>query len=95
MKPLEKDIERAVCNEARARGILAYKFSAPGNRGVPDRIFIYQGRIAFVEFKRPGGKVTRLQEVHIKEIQKQGFQCVVIDNRAAGIALLDSLVSAP
>ena len=36
---LEKDIEKAVCDYAKSKGVLTYKFSSPNHVGVPDRIF--------------------------------------------------------
>ena len=55
---LEKDIERKVCEYARSKGCLAYKFTSPSRMGVPDRLFIYKGRVWFIEFKAPGKKPT-------------------------------------
>jgi hypothetical protein len=71
---LERDIERASVKEARADGWLAFKFSSPHHRGVPDYIFMKAGRgVRFIEFKRPGGKLTRLQEITLEQIRGQGI----------------------
>ena len=59
---LEKDIERYLVAEVRKRGGEAYKFVSPAQRGVADRIVVMPGRVWFVELKRPGGKLTPLQE---------------------------------
>jgi len=37
---LEKQIEHTVCEYARARDVLAYKFTSPNRMAVPDRLFI-------------------------------------------------------
>ena len=50
--PLEKDIEAKVCLYARDKGMLTYKFTSPARAAVPDRMFIYKGRVFFIEFKR-------------------------------------------
>ena len=47
----ERDIEKKACDLAKAAGWLVFKFVSPSQRGVPDRIFIRQGRIVFIEFK--------------------------------------------
>lgn len=44
-------------------GGLCLKFVSPGKRGVPDRIVLFPGGVvAFVEFKRPGGRFSELQK---------------------------------
>lgn len=59
---LERDIEKYLVAEVRKRGGEAYKFVSPAQRGVADRIVVMPGRVWFVELKRPGGKLTPLQE---------------------------------
>ena len=57
---LEKDIERAVCDYAKAKGMLVYKFTSPARSAVPDRLLISRtGLIVFIEFKRPGARPRR------------------------------------
>ena len=70
MSALEKSIEGAAARYARSVGVLTYKFSSPAQRGVPDRIFIGPMGTIFMEFKRPGGKPTALQQHHIDGINK-------------------------
>ena len=51
----EKDIESVVCNYAKTKGCLVYKFASPAHRSVPDRMFIApHGKVFFIEFKAPG-----------------------------------------
>lgn len=55
MATLESSLERRACEYIRRCGGLALKFISPGYPGVPDRIcFFPDGRIIFIEFKRPG-----------------------------------------
>jgi hypothetical protein len=52
---LEKQIEKKVCDYAKERGMLVYKFTSPNRMAVPDRLFICpDGRVFFIEFKREG-----------------------------------------
>ncbi len=84
----ESIIERAVCRAAREAGWLVFKWSSPNQRGVPDRIFIREGRVLFVEFKAPGKKPTKLQEhIHAK-LNAQGCEVAVVDNIDAGRGLI-------
>lgn len=59
---LEKTIEKTVCDYAKEKGCLVYKFSSPGHAAVPDRMFILPGgRMFMIEFKAPGKKPTAPQ----------------------------------
>ena len=50
-----------------------YKFSSPGRRGVPDRMFINtRGRICFLELKAPGKKPNALQQREMKLMRDRG-----------------------
>ena len=53
---LEKDIEKLFRDEIKKAGGKAYKFTSPGNDGVPDRIVMLPGgHIVFVELKTDTG----------------------------------------
>ena len=69
---LERLIERKLVAWAKKKGVLTYKFSSPANRGVPDRIFMRDGLILFLELKAEGKKPTKLQLRHLRKIQSQG-----------------------
>lgn len=77
---LERDIERKACEIAKAAGWLAFKFVSPAQRGVPDRIFIKDGRVVFIEFKAPGAKPTALQWRMINRLIAQGCEVHVCDS---------------
>lgn len=51
---VELQIEKEVCNKAERAGWLVRKVSWQGRRGAPDRVFMKDGRLVFIEFKRPG-----------------------------------------
>ena len=78
---LEKQIEQALVKRVKALGGIAYKFTSPANRSVPDRICLLpEGRLVFVECKRPGGKVTDNQlRVHEK-IKALGHDVRIVDS---------------
>lgn len=77
---LEKDIQKAVVEYARSKDILAFKVSSFSTRGLPDYMFIKDGKVLFIEFKAPGKKATRLQEVVIEKIKREKIMVWVIDN---------------
>ena len=77
---LEKNIEKIFKNEVEKIGGKAFKFSSPGNNGVPDRIVLYGGKCYFVELKRPGEDLRPLQKVIRKRFKKLGFKVYVVDS---------------
>lgn len=76
---LEKEVEKKWCDTAKRFGWKAYKFSSPGNSSVPDRMFIRNGFVFFIEFKRPGGVATPNQLEEHKEMREKGMLVWVID----------------
>jgi hypothetical protein len=59
---LEKKLEKRCTDIAKANGWYTRKWASPSSRGVPDRIFIKEGKVIFIEFKAPGNRPTKLQE---------------------------------
>ena len=89
--PLEKDIEKAVKDYARSKGMLAYKFVSPGHSFVPDGIFIADdGRVFFIEFKRLGCKPTAGQQREINRMSVRGCDVFVVDSVDTGKAVIDA-----
>ncbi len=85
----ESKIEKTVSDYARKKGWLVYKFCAPGNRAVPDKIFMRNGEMFFIEFKAPGKKPTTLQEVVGNRIKGECFEVHVVDNIEDGKTIID------
>ena len=76
----ESYIEKAVCDYAKSKGWLVFKFL--GRRGVPDRIFIRNGTCFYIEFKAPGKEPTELQKRMHNKIKAENFN---VFNQVAGI----------
>ena len=90
---LEKQIEARVCDYAKERGLLVYKFTSPARAAVPDRLFILpSGKAFFVEFKREGEKATPAQEREHHRLRQHKVSVWVIDNVADGKAMVDLMV---
>lgn len=90
---LEKTIEKAVCDYAKEKGCLVYKFSSPGHAAVPDRMFILPGgRLFMIEFKAPGKKLTPAQNREHMRIGSFQVSVYVVDNIDVGKAIVLSEV---
>lgn len=92
---LEKDIEKKVCDYAKERGLLVYKFTSPARAAVPDRLFVLPtGKMFFVEFKRTGQKPTPAQEREHTRLRGHNVPVYVIDNVIDGRIVIDGTVGA-
>ncbi len=77
---LERKIEEQLREKVEKIGGKAFKFSSPGNNGVPDRIVLYKGQCYFVELKKPGKKLRPLQKAVCRRFKKLGFDVYVVDS---------------
>lgn len=75
----EKDIEGRLREGIKKLGGLCYKFVSPGNRGVPDRIVLLPGgTVHFVELKTEVGRLSKIQRVQLKRLERLGLQVEVL-----------------
>jgi hypothetical protein len=91
---LEIEEEKAVILAAKEMGIASLKFTPTGQRGWPDRIFfIPGGKPAFLEFKRPGEKLRKLQAYRMAQLRSWGYTAKWYDNRYDAIKFLHRMVT--
>jgi len=90
---LEKEIEAKVCDYAKTKNVLVYKFTSPNRMAVPDRLFIRpDGRVWFCEFKREKQKPTPAQDREHHRLRQHKVSVFVIDNVPDGKAMVDMMV---
>ena len=84
------DVERPCVELAQAAGFLHYKFDRSGGvKGWPDAGFWGpDGDHFLVEFKKPGGRLSKIQEVYRKRFTTAGFAYYVVDNVEAFRSLM-------
>jgi len=87
--PLESEVEAEVVKYAKSKGCMERKMNGTGYRGWPDRLFLYNGRTLWVEFKKLGEKPTNLQRFIHGRLRTNGFDVSVVDNVTEGRALID------
>ena len=76
----EKKLERRCKDLAEAKGWYTRKWASPSSRGVPDRIFIKDGDVVFIEFKAPGNEPTKLQGHELILIRQHGGNATWCDD---------------
>lgn len=70
----EQRMERRLAAAVKRVGGMALKFVSPGWAGAPDRLVLLPGgRVIFVELKRPGAKMRKLQEYRAQQLIALGF----------------------
>lgn len=90
---LERQIEAKVCDYAKQRGLLVYKFVSPARMAVPDRLFIMpNGRMFFCEFKRGGEKPTPAQAREHLRLRQHRVSVFVVDNVDDGLRMVDEML---
>lgn len=79
---LEKDVEKYLRKMVRQAGGECLKWVSPGTVGVPDRIVIFpDGKIIFVELKRPGEKPRSVQRAMLRGLYRLHCRVITIDNK--------------
>jgi hypothetical protein len=91
---LEKEIECKLKSAVKNMGGIAFKFTAPGINGVPDRLVLLpHGKIAFIELKAPGRKMRPLQVRRKRQLERLGFLVYCIDSIDQIGGVLDEIQS--
>ena len=89
----ESLIERSVCDYAKNKSCLSFKFNSASQRGVPDRIFITEKGVFFVEFKRKGHLPTPLQAHVFSKFKEKNQEVYLIDDIETGKVFIDGITS--
>ena len=91
---LEKKTECKLKSAVKNMGGIAFKFTAPGINGVPDRLVLLpHGKIAFIELKAPGRKMRPLQVRRKRQLERLGFLVYCIDSIDQIGGVLDAIQS--
>ena len=86
----ESVIEKAVCDYVKTKAGIAYKFTSPQRRSVPDRIVILPyGNIFFIEFKATGEKPTMGQQREHDRLRALGQRVYIVDDIEEGKYVID------
>jgi len=92
--PLEKEIEKKICDYAKSKGCYVRKFVSPNNRSVPDRLIIAPGgAVGFLEVKREGCAPTKAQHTEIGSLLKVGANAAWCDSVKGGKVFVDKLLA--
>jgi Holliday junction resolvase-like predicted endonuclease len=68
----ENKVEKYLNDQIKELGGITRKWVSPGRAGVPDRIVIVKGVVAFVEVKTMDGKVSTVQQREMERLEQAG-----------------------
>lgn len=89
----EGKIQSHLMNRVKEVGGFCRKLAWEGRAGAPDLIIIINGKIVFVEVKRPGGKPKPHQVREHERMVRRGADVRVIDNISDCDLLVAELVA--
>jgi len=83
--------EQEACKWADLHDIPHLKLNLIGNRGWPDRLFIFaNGVTVWVEFKRQGEEPEPLQWSRVRTLLRKGHHVYYVDSAKSAIAILEA-----
>ena len=89
---LESNVELETVAWAENNGWLVRKMSYIGRRGCPDRFFFGYGKVAMIEFKKKGGRLSEHQIKEHSRLEELGLQVMVFYTSVEAIAHLKTLM---
>lgn len=88
---LEKDIENYLRLQVKDRGGMAYKFSSPNHRSVPDRMIVFPDLVMYAEVKMYGKKPTPKQWVELERLADYKQLVCYVDSMAGVDVMLQTI----
>lgn len=85
---LETSIEKMVTERAEKAGWFVRKLSWVGRRSAPDRLFVKEGRVVFIEFKAPKKGVVAGQGKELARLLGAGAEAYCCDNPISALKAL-------
>ena len=84
----ENAVESELVALAKLKAWDTIKLAKTEARGRPDRLFLRDGVVKFIEVKAPGKEPNRQQWKRIDELRANGFDADWCDNVSDGLAIL-------
>ena len=87
----EKALEKKLNKFAKANNVISIKLDPSHAKGIPDRLFIRDNKVVFLELKGEGklNTATKIQKWWIQRLQKQNFKAEITDNYDIAVELLN------
>ena len=71
----EQQVQAKKIKELESKGYYVLKLIKTNKNGIPDLVALHPHKeVLFIEVKTKKGKVSKLQEYRLKELEEHGFQ---------------------
>ena len=71
----EQQVQAKKIKELESKGYYVLKLFKTNKNGIPDLVALHPDKeVLFIEVKTKKGKVSKLQEYRLKELEEHGFQ---------------------
>ena len=88
----DRDIEKWLRRQVESLGGLAFKFTSPGNDGVPDRLAVLPGgTIYFIELKTDRGRLSPIQVWQQDRLRQLGVNVAVIRGMDEAVEFIEEV----
>ena len=77
---LESKIQAQIITKLKKAGWLVMRAITISESGYPDLFCFRKGWVVFIEVKRPGQKLRKIQEYRKRQLEENGFQVYVMDD---------------
>lgn len=84
----ESQVEKSICAFAKAIGWKTLKLNGHGDRGKPDRMFLKNGKVVFIEVKRKGKQARKQQAYRLQKLRENGFKAQYVDSLPSGVLFI-------
>ena len=90
---LERELESQCVKLARNNECLLLKLSPQYLPGLPDRLLVAPGGLVLIEFKRPGGRLTKIQAALHRKILNitNGRWLYVVDSKSGFLEIMQTV----
>jgi len=75
----EQQIQKKIIDKLTKQGWYVVKIIKCNKNGTPDLIACKEKETVWIEVKKPGGKLSPLQEYTIKQMRAKGLKVIVAD----------------
>jgi len=76
----EQQIQKKIIDKLTKQGWHVVKIIKCNKNGTPDLIACKENETVWIEVKKPGGKLSPLQEYTIKQMRAKGLKVIVADS---------------
>lgn len=71
-------MQSKIIKELENKGYYLIKLIKTNKNGIPDLLALKENEIYFIEVKRKDGKLSKIQEYRIRELNNNGFKVDII-----------------